>query len=177
MGAVAQHAAAFDLVIAASAAVTESTKEIAERSLLETGRPVLLAPSKLNTKLSDPAMVAWDESPQCWHALSAAVPLLKLAESVRLVSVDKNPEQRGASQAEALDYLRCHGVKASAQVIEGLPELKSVGDALLATAADYNTGLLVMGAYSHSRLREILLGGATHHILQTSSTRPVLMAH
>jgi len=120
-------------------------------------------------------MIAWDESPECWHAVSAAIPFLKLARSVRVVSVDKNSANRRASQAEALAYLRCHGINATEQVIA--PELRSVGDTLLATAAEHNIGLLVMGAYSHSRLREMLLGGATRDILKNASTRPVLMAH
>jgi nucleotide-binding universal stress UspA family protein len=170
-----QRATAFDLIIAASASATESLKDIAEQSLLQSRRPVLLAPSRLDTKLTDPAMIAWDESPECWHAVSAAVPLLKLAQSVWVVSVDKKEENRRGSQAEALAYLRCHGLKATAKVIA--PDLRSVGDTLLATAAEQDTGLLVMGAYSHNRLREMLLGGATRDILQHASSRPVLLAH
>ena len=170
-----QRAAAFDLIIAASAAVTQSLKDIAEQSLLHSRRPVLLAPSRLDTKLTDSAMIAWDESPECWHAVTAAIPLLKLAQSVRLVSVDKKEANRRASQAEALAYLRCHGLRAAAQVIP--PDLRSAGDALLATAAEQDTGLLVMGAYSHNRLREMLLGGVTRHILQHAISRPILLAH
>ena len=52
-----------------------------------------------------------------------------------------------------------------------------MGDTLLASAAEHDAGLLVMGAYSHSRLRELLLGGATRHILKNASARPVLLAH
>ena len=170
-----QRAAAFDLIIAASAAVTERLKNIAEQSLLQSRRPVLLAPSRLDTKLTDAAMIAWDESPECWHAISAAIPFLKPAASVRVVSVDKNAAARRASQAEALVYLRCHGINATRQVIA--PELRSVGDTLLVAAAEYGAGLLVMGAYSHSRLREMLLGGATRDVLKNATTRPVLMAH
>lgn len=89
-GVAARRASAFDLIIAASATVMELLKDIAEQSLLQSRRPVLLAPSRLDSKLTDTAMIAWDESPECWHAISAALPLLKLAESIRLVSVDKN---------------------------------------------------------------------------------------
>jgi nucleotide-binding universal stress UspA family protein len=170
-----QRAAAFDLIIAASATATEALRDIAEQSLLQSRRPVLLAPSRLDTKLTDSAMIAWDESPECWHAVTAAIPLLKLAQSVRLVSVDKKEANRRTSQVDALDYLRCHGLTATAQVVP--PDLRSVGDALLATAADQDTGLLVMGAYSHNRLREMLLGGVTRHILQHASSRPILLAH
>ena len=174
-GVAARRAAAFDLIIAASATVTESLKDIAEQSLLRSRRPVLLAPSRLDTKRTDTAMIAWDESPECWHAISAAIPFLKLAQSVRVVSVDKNAANRNTSKAEVLTYLRCHGLSVTAQVVA--PDLRSVGDTLLATAAEHDVGLLVMGAYSHNRLREMLLGGVTHHILQHASSRPILLAH
>jgi nucleotide-binding universal stress UspA family protein len=170
-----QRAAAFDLVIAASATVMESLMDIAEQSLLQTHRPVLLAPSNGQIGLASTAMIAWDESPQCWYAVSTAVPFLRLAKSVQLVSVDRDAKRRQASQSEALGYLRCHGIAANARVVA--PHLRSVGDTLLALAGEYDAGLLVMGAYSHSRLREMLLGGATRHILKNATARPVLLAH
>jgi nucleotide-binding universal stress UspA family protein len=170
-----QRAAAFDLMVAASAAVMGSLKDIAEQSLLQTRRPVLLAPSRQEAKLTDDAMIAWDESPQCWHAVSAAIPFLKLAKAVKVISVDKHAQNRQASQAELLAYLRCHGIVANADVVA--PHLRSVGDTLLAAAGEHDVGLLVMGAYSHSRWREMLLGGATHHVLKHAAARPVLMAH
>ena len=170
-----QRAAAFDLMVAASATVMESLMAIAEQSLLQTRRPVLLAPARPGSDLTDRVMIAWDESPECWHAVSAALPFMQLAKSVQVVSVDRDAGRRKASQAEVLAYLRCHGIGATAQVVA--PHLRSVGDTLLATAAEHDAGLLVMGAYSHSRLREMLLGGATRHILKNASARPVLLAH
>ncbi len=170
-----QRAAAFDLVVAASASVMESLMAIAEQSLLQTRRPVVLAPARLQSDLTDSVMIAWDESPECWHAVSAAIPFMHLAKSVRVISVDRDASNRQASQAEVLAYLRCHGIGATAQVVA--PELRSVGDTLLAAGAEHEAGLLVMGAYSHSRLREMLLGGATRHILKNASARPVLLAH
>jgi nucleotide-binding universal stress UspA family protein len=169
------RAAAFDLVVAASASVMETLMAIAEQSMLQTRRPVLLAPARLQSDLTDSVMIAWDESPECWHAVSAAIPFMHLAKSVRVISVDRDDRNRQASQAEVLAYLRCHGIGATAQVVA--PELRSVGDTLLAAGAEHEDGLLVMGAYSHSRLREMLLGGATRHILKNASARPVLLAH
>jgi nucleotide-binding universal stress UspA family protein len=174
-GVAVARATAFDLVVAASAAVMEPLKDIAEQSLLQARRPVLLAPSRLDSDLTGSAMIAWDESTECWHALSAAIPFLRLAKSVQLVSVDRNPDSRSASQVEALAYLRCHGITATARVIA--PDLRTVGDTLLAAAAEGEVGLLVMGAYSHSRLREMLLGGVTRDILKNAAARPVLLAH
>jgi nucleotide-binding universal stress UspA family protein len=170
-----ERAAAFDLMVAASAGVMESLKTIAERTLLQTRRPVLLAPARLETALTDSAMIAWDASPECWHAVSAALPFLHIAKSVLVISVDWDASRRTDSQAEVLAYLHCHGIAAIAKVVE--PHLRSAATTLLATAAEHNAGLLVMGAYSHSRLREMLLGGATRHILNNGSTRPILLAH
>ena len=170
-----QRAAAFDLMVAASATVMKSLMAIAEQSLLQTRRPVLLAPARPQSDLTDSVMIAWDESPECWHAVSAAIPFMQLAKSVRVISVDRDASNRQASQADVLAYLRCHGIGATAQVVA--PELRSVGDTLLAAGAEHEAGLLIMGAYSHSRLREMLLGGATRHILKNASARPVLLAH
>jgi nucleotide-binding universal stress UspA family protein len=170
-----ERAGAFDLMVATSAAVIAVLKDIAERALLRTRRPVLLAPQNFAGNLSGPAMIAWDESLQCWHAVSAALPFLKRAQAVEVVSVDRDESGRKTSQAEVLAYLRCHGIAASAHVVA--PNSRSIGDTLLATAGDAGAGLLVMGAYAHSRLREMLLGGATRHVLRNATATPVLMAH
>ena len=175
VGVAVARAPAFDLMVAASAAVMQPLGAIAEQSLLQARRPVLLAPSRLTSSLTDTAMIAWDESPECWHAVSAAIPFLRLAKAVQVVSVDRHADRRSASQAEAVTYLRCHDITATARVIA--PHLRSVGDTLLATAGEGDIGLLVMGAYSHSRLREMLLGGATRHVLKNAVARPVLLAH
>lgn len=168
-----RRAAAFDLMVATSAAVVERLKDIAERSLLRTHRPVLLAPQKLRGSLTGTVMIAWKESLQCWHAVSAALPFLERAERVEVVSADDEIDERDASHDDVLAYLRCHGIEASARIdpLEG----RSVGEALLAAADEAD--LMVMGAYAHSRLREMLLGGATRHVLQNAVVTPVLMAH
>ena len=89
----------------------EAMKAIAEHALLRTRRPVLLAPARPRSNLSDPAMIAWDESPECWHAVSAAIPLLLHATSVEVVSVDRDAARRRASHEDVLTYLRCHGTR------------------------------------------------------------------
>jgi nucleotide-binding universal stress UspA family protein len=175
LGVAVQRAAAFDLIVAASGVVMEALKAIAEQALLRTRRPVLLAPARAKTDLTDPAMIAWDESPECWHAVSAAIPFLKLAKSVQVVSVDRDAGGRGASHEEVLTYLRCHGIEARARVVE--PITGAVGDTLLSIAGEDDVGLVVMGAYSHSRLREMLFGGVTRHMLENAAARPVFLAH
>ena len=169
------RAAAFDLVVAASANVMESLRALAEQALLRTRRPVLVSPSHPKIDFTDSALIAWDQSPECWHAVSAAIPFLRLAKSVQVVSVDRDAAARRSSQDEVRAYLRCHGIEATTRVIE--PHSSSIGDSLLATAGEGEVSLMVMGAYSHSRLRELLFGGVTRYILQNAAARPVLLAH
>jgi nucleotide-binding universal stress UspA family protein len=168
-------AVAFDLVIAGSATASHSLRQVAETVLLQTRRPVILAPLRLETSLNDLAVIAWDESPQCWHAVTAAVPFLQRAGAVEVISIDSDEARRRESQDEVITYLSCHGVAARARTVA--PDWRSIGEALLAEAGDRLAGLLVMGAYSHSRVREMLLGGATRHVLENASATPVLMAH
>lgn len=168
-----ERAAAFDLMVATSAAIVDQLKDIAERSLLRTQRPVLLAPQRLRSTLTGTVMIAWKESLQCWHAVSAALPFLQRAERVEVVSADDEIDEQDSTQNEVLAYLRCHGIDASARVVA--LEGRSVGETLLAAASEAD--LLVMGAYAHSRLREMLLGGATRYVLQNAAVTPVLMAH
>ena len=170
-----RRSAAFDLVIAGSASRTKAAKAIAESELMRTGRPILLAPGHLATKLTDPAMIAWKNRPECWRAVSIALPLLQIAKSVKIVRIGSDHNLGQSAEDELLTYLRCHGIAATAQTVK--PNLGTVGDVLLAAAADDDCGLMVMGAYSHGRLRELLRKGTTHHILNHSSARPVLMMH
>ncbi len=169
------RASGYDLIIAGSAAVSDTLRNIAEATLLQAGRPVLLAPIAQSYSLSRNPIIAWDNSPQCWSAVSAAVPFLQRADSVQVVSIDKDAWSKARARKDILDYLACHGIAATHRIVE--PHSLSIGEALLAEAGEQNSGLLVMGAYSHSRLREMLLGGVTRHILANTATTPVLMAH
>ena len=80
-----------------------------------------------------------------------------------------------ASRDEVLRYLGRHGITATARHVR--PLAGNVGDTLLREAREAGTGLLVMGAYGHSRLRELLLGGVTRHVLAHVAVTPVFMAH
>jgi nucleotide-binding universal stress UspA family protein len=172
---VTERARGYDLIVATSGALARSLMEIADGSVLEMRRPVLLAPARLEHGLGRSVMIAWDGSVECWHAVTAALPFLESAERVEVVSVGSDPETHRASQAEVLAYLGLHGVQATARVVA--PVSRTVGEMLLTEAGESQVGLLVMGAYSHSRLRERLIGGATRHVLANAAATPVLMAH
>lgn len=144
-------------------------------ALLEIGRPVLLIPPSNHT---DPTkgtvVIAWNGSVEAYRAVTAALPLLTKSQDVLIFSaVDESDQPIMAN--ELMAYLNWHGIQASVLAAEK-NNTNSVEEALLATVKKSKASLLVMGAYTHSRLRQSLFGGVTRHVLQ-NATIPVLMAH
>lgn len=149
-----------------------------ERIVMGAGRPVIVLPVKGRAEIKlDEIVVGWNNSREAARAAFDALPLLKKAKTVRIVRADpqKEPELRHAvAGADLAEALARHGVKATA---EGYPTGGSdAGQALLQRAGDTGAGLVVMGAYGHSRLREFVFGGATQFVL-SRMTVPVLMSH
>ncbi|MDE2166756.1 MAG: universal stress protein [Alphaproteobacteria bacterium] len=146
--------------------------------LLEAGRPILIVPHFGSFPIiGDHALVAWNASREAARAIHDALPFLVTAKTVTVLSVDPTPVTPGARRTGAADVVRHlarHGVqaKAASAVGSSIP----VGDLIVSRAADVEADLIVMGAYGHSRLRELLLGGATRTLLETM-TVPVLMSH
>jgi nucleotide-binding universal stress UspA family protein len=173
--AVARRALACDLLVVPNPATAAMARDIAEQILLETGRPVLLAPAGPAQDPSRSAMVAWAPTVQAWRAVAAAVPLLARAERVEILSVGRDDEEIAQSRAEVITYLGWHGVAASARHVQ--PQARGIGDTLLNEASEADVGMLVMGAYSHGRVRQMLLGGLTRYVLTHIGTTPVFMAH
>ncbi len=138
-------------------------------ALFETGRPVLVAGKHGAPLRLDHIIVAWDGSAQAARALAAALPFLACAKKVSIVSAQDPGEDDDLKSVPA--YLAWHGIAAESRTIGHHP---SVGDALNAAAREAD--LLVMGGYSHSRLREMILGGVTRHMLERA-TLPLLLAH
>lgn len=152
--------------------------ELAAEVILGTGRPVLLVPhvGKFD-KIGERVVVAWDSTRASARATFDALPFLKRAKQVSVVSVRekhprKNTETYGSEEIALV--LARHGVKVQA-AYEDIGDL-SVGERLLAHLAGLDGDLLVMGCYGHSRLRERLFGGATRHIL-ANMISPVLLSH
>jgi nucleotide-binding universal stress UspA family protein len=149
------------------------TTEALETAILGTGRPMLLAPSEETDAIGKRVAIAWSGSAEAARATSFAMPFLKEAEAVSVLSVTE--ESNWAYSPEDLAaYLAWHGIDAKVRSIT--PNGGSTGVLLLSEAVAQGADLLVMGAYTHSRLREMILGGVTKHVL--SATGPaVLMAH
>jgi nucleotide-binding universal stress UspA family protein len=142
------------------------------------GRPVLLIPYiGAGEAFGQRVVVAWDAGREAARAVCDALPILEKAASVQVVSVNPRPVDFGHGDVPGADialYLSRHGVQVDVQQIETRD--LGVGNALLSHVAAEGADLLVMGGYGHSRLREIVLGGATRTILH-DMTVPVLMAH
>ena len=142
------------------------------------GRPVLVVPFTGHfERLGARVLVGWDVSREAARAVGDAMPLLARAEAVTVLTIDAEQSPFGHGGIPGADialYLARHGVKAEVErtVSAGI----GIGNTLLSRAADYEANLLVMGAYGHSRVRELLLGGVTRTVL-ASMTLPVLMSH
>ncbi len=168
----------FDLAVVGQAEPETSTVEdiIAEATLFESGRPMIVVPyiQKAPLKL-DNVMVCWDGSRQAARAVGDALPLLAKAGRVEIVIItNERGKQDEIDGADIGQHLARHGLKVDVHRIAGGDI--DVADALLSHAADGGTDFMVMGGYGHSRLREFVLGGVTHSILK-SMTVPALMSH
>ncbi len=145
--------------------------------LLHCARPVLVVPAVFRE--SAPArriLIGWNGSASAARAITGALPLLRRAEWVQ-VAMFNTASQTDLTDhpagSEMVGYLSRHGVRAEAHAMRAE---RDAGTALLAHAASSGYGLVVMGAYGHSRAREILLGGATRRALRNTAL-PLLMAH
>lgn len=152
------------------------TSNMIEAMLFGSGRPVLIVPYIHVPRQLRTVLVAWDEGRPAARAIADALPLLQMADQVEVVTV-LDPHARGGSPVSAeimARHLARHGIQAEVKTLTR--ENVDVANTLVSYAADAGADLIVMGAYGHSRLREMILGGTTRAIL-ASMTVPVLMAH
>ena len=149
-----------------------SASECLHTVLFDSGRPVLIAPHVAVTGIGRRCCVAWNGTVEGSAALAAMLPWLRRAEAVRVLHAG-DYQRRGPPAADVLPYLALHGVRADLAEFGAVD--RDVGAGLLTAAADFGADLLGMGAYSHSRLRQLILGGVTRHVLE-NATLPVLMS-
>lgn len=146
-----------------------------ESALFGSGRPVLVVPYIQSSGLKlDRVMVCWDGSRNASRAVADAMPLLRRAGAVDIITIENRERRNELTGARIAEHLARHGVNVGVKPIVA----KDVGiaDTILSHAADTSADLIVMGGYGHSRLREFVLGGATQGML-AAMTVPTLMAH
>jgi nucleotide-binding universal stress UspA family protein len=132
----------------------------------------------VHERVGERVLVAWNAAREAARAAYDALPILQRAREVRVVRVNPQSEREPAQDLPASDIcaaLARHGVRCGAAPEQIAPST-GVGETLLACAQDWKADLLVMGCYGHTRLRELILGGASRHVL-SRMTIPVLMSH
>ncbi len=165
----------FDVIVSGRPALRRGLRPsmaTIEAALFEAGRPVLLAPPAPPQRLGENILVAWNCSTEQARTTALAMPLLKRASRVVVLTVQGGTVP-GPSGEQLARYLARYGV--ACEPITVSPAGRSTGEAILANAAAQNCDLLIKGAYTQSRLRQMIFGGATRHIL-ANATIPVLMA-
>jgi len=170
-----------DLVVIGRPTGEEAGDQVLSRmedALFGAGQPVLLVPhgvdpATLEKLASGPALISWNGSIEATRAISAAIDLLRGMSHVRVLSVKEGKKDRHPA-VDLVRYLAWEGVAAS--VTDAHQAGGSAAEQILATAHALQAGFVLMGGYSHGRLRQLMLGGVTSHMMDHADL-PVLMAH
>ena len=149
------------------------TSTVFEAALFESGQPLLVAPPQPVSIIGQRVMIAWNGSPEAARAVTHGIPFLRGAEHVHILSVVSWGEGP-TSVAGVARRLGWHGIRATVETID--EPVGTVGETVVAEAGRFGADLIVMGAYTQSRLRQMILGGLRRHLLSTASV-PLLMAH
>lgn len=142
-------------------------------ALFDTGRPVLVAPPGFSGSVGTRIAISWNGSAEAARSIGAAMPLIERAREV-VVLTAVGEVQSAPTIPDMLTYLAWHGVKATTHTLQSVNKI--VGDVLLKDCAQIGADLLVMGAYTRNRLRQMILGGVTRHVLE-NATIPLFMSH
>ncbi|MEQ9608356.1 MAG: universal stress protein [Kiloniellaceae bacterium] len=162
-----------DVIVMPHPSLTEGDESASmDAALFGTGRPVIAVPADTKKGFGGKVAVAWDGSREGAMAVTAALPLLKQATAVVVITAREDDDV--VEPSALARYLAGHGITAKTWAYT--PGSESIADGLLGQADHAGSDCLIMGAYGHSRLRERILGGATEGVLQHAKI-PVLMAH
>lgn len=166
----------FDLIVVGRPHPSAATRwrEIQAAALFESGHPVLLAPPDPPAEmLGRTVVIAWNGSVETARTLSFGMPFLTTARRVEVLTVEGHVNP-GPSAAEVVAHLAWHGITATARSLK--PEGRPAGEVILDEAGDIGADLILKGAFTRSRFRQVVFGGMTQHILDYAKV-PVLLAH
>jgi nucleotide-binding universal stress UspA family protein len=148
-----------------------SSSDALHAVLFDSGRPALIAPQSAPSTIGNRICIGWNGTAESAAAVQAAIPWMQRAQAVRILYSDEY-QRRGPGAMEVSSYLSLHDIEA--EIAQFRAQDREVGRGLLAAAHEFGADLLCMGAYSHSRLRQLILGGVTRHVLERA-TIPVMM--
>lgn len=160
-----------------TARVPELAPDRLDRLVLSAGKPIIVAPARPPKSVGETVVLAWKDAPEAAKAVTAALPLLVRARRVIIVALCESMIEQDAGQAAAeglLAQLKRHGISGELRV--STEAVTTVAEKILEIAYAVDADLIVMGAYGHSRLRELVLGGTTRDLLQDCDVA-VLMVH
>lgn len=149
-------------------------RSLAEHTLLGARRPILIAPPGPLSTIGDHVAILWDGGTPAASAFIAALPLIERAKAVEVITMTSDDETAPALLDDLNDALAIRGLTATMRAVDHASSRD--GAHLLAAAMETGADLIVMGGYGHSRLRQLVFGGVTRHMLR-HVTVPVLMAH
>jgi nucleotide-binding universal stress UspA family protein len=165
---------AYDLIVMPQPGpLPKMPESVFETALFDSGRPVLVVPPRFSGMVGKKILFAWNGSTESARAISLAMPVLARAESIDVLSVD-GAMVPGPSSAEIADSLRSHGLNVTSQHVK--PGTRSAGQTIVDTAIAGGCDLIVKGAYTQSRLRQMIFGGMTRHLIMHSPL-PVLFSY
>jgi nucleotide-binding universal stress UspA family protein len=165
----------FDLIVVERPAKLASLAEATlEDALFESGRPVLMVPQTPPQTLGENVIIAWNNSTETARTVGFAMPFLERAKRIEVLSVESS-QVPGPAGEEMAAMLRRGGLPVTSRHI-GARGRMTAGEIFLAEAKAAGADLLVKGAYTQSRLRQMIFGGATRHIIMEAEV-PVLLAH
>ncbi len=169
---VAQQSKFCDMVIAAAPTKGVATATF-EAAVLESGKPVMVIPRVMKEFKADRIIIGWNNSPEASRAVSEAIPLLKMAKEVHIVSSAAYTTQTLSRIRDLRNYLKIHDIETTFELVKTtfIP-----GEALLKNAQKGNFDLIVAGAYGQKGLRELMLGGSAKYLLE-HTTIPTLVSH
>ena len=172
---VGSYGRSFDLIVVGRPVRGSLTPAMAtlEAALFESGRPILIAPPQATPTVGDEIVIAWNGSTETARTIGFGMRFLRAAKTVKVLSID-NSMVPGPTGAQMAQYLIRNGVQA--EPVDALSNGRGPGEAMLEEAARLGCDLLFKGAYTNSRLRQMIFGGATSYIL-AETTIPVFMAH
>jgi nucleotide-binding universal stress UspA family protein len=165
----------FDLIVMGRTKGSASSRwrETCEAALFESGRPLLLAPSVAPATVGTSIVIGWNGSTESARTIAMAMPLLLAADRVEVLTVE-GETSFGPSGAQLAEHLGHHGIAVRSRTLK--PEGRPAGEVILDEAGDIGADLVLKGAFTRSRLRQVVFGGTTQHILDYAQV-PVLLAH